>query len=55
MKDGLTDSFNDNIHMGLCAEKAAKEQGISKEEQDAYAIQSYTRSASAWKVSVTQL
>ncbi|GMS82380.1 hypothetical protein PENTCL1PPCAC_4555 [Pristionchus entomophagus] len=48
VKDGLTDAY-DNVHMGICGEKTASELGITREEQDAYAIQSYTRSAEAWK------
>lgn len=46
--DGLTDVYN-KIHMGVCAEKCAAEYQISREEQDNFAIQSYTRSAEAWK------
>lgn len=38
--DGLTDVY-DNIHMGLCAENTASRDGISREDQDAYAIESY--------------
>lgn len=49
VKDGLTDAY-DHVHMGNCAEKTAKECKISREEQDEYAIQSYKRSAEAWKV-----
>jgi acetyl-CoA C-acetyltransferase len=37
--DGLTDVY-DNIHMGLCAENTASRDGISREAQDAYAIES---------------
>ncbi len=48
VKDGLTDVYN-NYHMGNAAELCAKECKISREEQDAYAIESYTRSAAAWK------
>lgn len=44
--DGLTDVY-DKIHMGVCAEKCAKDHGFSKEDQDAYAIQSYKNSANA--------
>lgn len=44
--DGLTDAY-DNIHMGQCAEKTAKKYAISREEQDAYAEQSYRRSQEA--------
>lgn len=46
--DGLTDPFH-NFHMGVAGELCAKECGISREEQDAYAIESYKRSADAWK------
>lgn len=35
--------------MGNCGEKTAKELKISRDAQDAYAIQSYKRSAAAWK------
>ena len=46
--DGLTDVYNQQ-HMGLCAELCAKEHDCSREEQDAFAIESYTRSAAAWE------
>ena len=45
--DGLTDVYN-KVHMGVCAEKCAKEEGFSREEQDAFAIESYNRAAKAW-------
>ncbi|TMS34798.1 hypothetical protein L596_002315 [Steinernema carpocapsae] len=48
VKDGLTDAY-DKVHMGVCGEKTAKELGISRADQDAYAIQSYKRSAAAWE------
>ncbi|KAJ3100791.1 erg10, acetyl-CoA C-acetyltransferase [Phlyctochytrium bullatum] len=48
VKDGLTDVYN-QIHMGVCAEETAAEYKISREEQDAHAIESYTRAAEAWK------
>lgn len=47
IKDGLTDVYNQN-HMGNCAELCARERNISREEQDAFAIESYTRAAKAW-------
>jgi len=47
VKDGLTDVYN-RVHMGVCAEKCATEKNISREEQDAFAIESYKRSAAAW-------
>jgi len=47
VKDGLTDVYN-KVHMGVCAERCANEKDFSREEQDAFAIESYTRSAKAW-------
>jgi len=47
VKDGLTDVYN-KVHMGNCAEICAKEKGFSREEQDAFAIESYKRSTAAW-------
>ena len=47
VKDGLTDVYN-NFHMGNAAELCAKECNITREQQDAYAIESYKRSAAAW-------
>ncbi|TND02879.1 MAG: acetyl-CoA C-acetyltransferase [Bacteroidetes bacterium] len=47
VKDGLTDVYHQN-HMGNSAELCAKECNISREEQDAFAIESYKRSAAAW-------
>ncbi len=46
-KDGLTDAYDNNA-MGVCADDCAKEYNISREEQDAFAIESYKRSAAAW-------
>ncbi len=46
--DGLTDVYN-HCAMGVCADNTAKEMKISREEQDKYAINSYKRSADAWK------
>ena len=45
--DGLTDVYN-STHMGNCAELCAKEMSFSREEQDAFAIESYQRAAAAW-------
>lgn len=47
VKDGLTDVYN-RVHMGVCADKCASENNISREEQDAFAIESYKRAAAAW-------
>ncbi len=42
--DGLTDAYNHQL-MGACADQTAAKYSISREEQDAYAIRSYQRSA----------
>lgn len=47
-KDGLTDAY-DNQAMGVCADLCASEYKISREEQDAFAIQSYERSSKSWE------
>ena len=46
-KDGLVDAYNKEA-MGVCADACAKEYDFSREDQDAFAIQSYERSAAAW-------
>ncbi len=46
--DGLTDVYG-KVHMGVCAEKCAAENGHSREEQDNFAVESYKRSAKAWE------
>ncbi|MDO1511685.1 acetyl-CoA C-acyltransferase [Maribacter confluentis] len=46
-KDGLVDAYDEKA-MGVCADACAVKYEFSREEQDAYAIQSYKRSASAW-------
>jgi len=46
VKDGLTDVYH-NYAMGNAAELCAKEFNISREAQDAFAIESYTRSQAA--------
>ena len=48
VKDGLTDVYN-NYHMGNAAELCAKEYNISREEQDQFAINSYSKSNFAWE------
>ncbi len=47
-KDGLVDAYDNNA-MGVAADLCASEYKISREEQDAFAIQSYERSANAWE------
>ncbi len=46
--DGLWDVYNDYA-MGMAAELCATDCNITREDQDAYAIQSYKRSAAAWE------
>lgn len=47
-KDGLVDAYDENA-MGVCADTCATEYKFSREDQDAFAIQSYKRSARAWE------
>ena len=46
-KDGLVDAY-EKESMGVYADACAAEYGFSREDQDAYAIQSYNRSAKSW-------
>jgi acetyl-CoA C-acetyltransferase len=46
-KDGLTDCYS-NFAMGCAADITAAESKVSREEQDAFAIESYQRSQAAW-------
>ena len=46
-KDGLVDAYAQEA-MGVCADACATEYEFSREDQDAFAIQSYKRSAAAW-------
>jgi acetyl-CoA C-acetyltransferase len=46
-KDGLTDVY-DGLAMGNAADMCARECGISREDQDAFAVESYKRSQAAW-------
>ena len=52
-KDGLVDAF-DQVAMGTYADATAIKHGVSREEQDAFAVESYRRSASAWESGVMQ-
>lgn len=47
-KDGLTDAYDNNA-MGVSADLCALKYNISREEQDLFAIESYKRSAKAWR------
>jgi len=46
-KDGLVDVYG-GMAMGVCADATASKFGITREEQDAFAVASYQRSAAAW-------
>jgi acetyl-CoA C-acetyltransferase len=46
-KDGLVDAYDNNA-MGVCADACAVEYDFSREDQDAFAVQSYKRSEAAW-------
>lgn len=48
MYDGLTDVYS-GLHMGSCAENTAKMLNITRDEQDEFAINSYKRSAQAYR------
>ena len=48
IRDGLWDPYSD-FHMGNAAEICAKEYKITREEQDAFAIESYKRAAAAYE------
>jgi len=47
-KDGLVDVYHQEA-MGVYADQCATKYNFSREEQDVFAIQSYTRSAQAWE------
>lgn len=47
-KDGLLDVYS-KVPMGNCAELCAKEYNLTREDQDAFAVDSYKKSATAWK------
>lgn len=42
LRDGLTDAYSGK-HMGLCGEACAKEAGLTREDQDAFAVESFKR------------
>lgn len=47
MHDGLWDVYN-NQPMGVCGDICATKYGISREDQDTFAVASYQRAAEAW-------
>ncbi|MEO8190643.1 MAG: thiolase family protein [Acidobacteriota bacterium] len=48
IKDGLWDPYSD-VHMGNCAEKCVAKYSFTREEQDAYSLESYRRAQDASK------
>jgi acetyl-CoA C-acetyltransferase len=48
IQDGLWDAYKD-VHMGECGELCAKEKGITRQDQDAFAAESYRRALGAQK------
>jgi acetyl-CoA C-acetyltransferase len=53
INDGLVDAYS-HQHMGECAELCAREKGISREAQDAFAAESYRRSLAAQQAGLFQ-
>ena len=51
--DGLWEVFND-YHMGITGENVAEKHGITREEQDAYALNSHRKAAAAWRAGYLQ-
>lgn len=50
LRDGLTDGFED-YHMGITAENVAEQYGITREDQDGFALQSQKRAVAAVEAS----
>ncbi len=48
VKDGLWCACDDQ-HMGMTGELVAEKHGITREQQDAYALESHRRAAAAWR------
>jgi acetyl-CoA C-acetyltransferase len=46
--DGLWCAFGDQ-HMGMTAELVAEKHGITREQQDAYALESHRKASAAWR------
>ncbi|KAG9232423.1 putative acetyl-CoA acetyltransferase [Amylocarpus encephaloides] len=47
LKDGLTDAYGKKEHMGLAGELCAKDNNVTREQQDEYAIKSYQKAQAA--------
>ena len=48
VNDGMWDAYN-NYHMGMTGENVAEKYGITREQQDEYALNSHRKAAQAWK------
>lgn len=48
VNDGLWDVYN-NYHMGMTGENVAEKYGITREEQDEFAVNSHRKAVQAWK------
>src|SRR5690242_21084349 len=48
VNDGLWDVYN-NYHMGMTGENVAEKYGITREQQDEYAVSSHQKAVQAWK------
>src|SRR5712672_3717811 len=48
VQDGLWDVYN-NYHMGITGENVAEKYGITREEQDEFAVNSHRKAIAAWK------
>ena len=46
IRDGLWDVYN-NVHMGTCGDRCAEKYGISREQQDEFAVTSFKRAIAA--------
>src|SRR6185437_7267680 len=46
IRDGLWDIYN-NVHMGMCGDRCAEKFGFTREEQDDFAVASFTRALGA--------
>ncbi len=46
VNDGLWDVYN-NVHMGMCTDMVANDENVTRDEQDDYAVASYTRARKA--------
>jgi acetyl-CoA C-acetyltransferase len=48
VNDGLWDVFN-NYHMGMTGENVAEKYGVTRDQQDEYAVNSHRKAVQAWK------